>query len=84
MVDMVVVAATVVMAVVEVIGLSLLAVVMAGTVVAVEASRSDGKGGGRRYSGGPWRGSKSGGSAYWSLTACGTCGREGDCLLFSI
>lgn len=80
---MVVVAAAV-MAVVEVTGLSLLAVVMAGTVVAVEASSSDGKGGGRRYRGGPWRGSKSGGSAYWSLTPCGTCGREGGCLHFSI
>lgn len=48
-----VVGAAVVMAVVEVTGLSLQAVVMAGTVVAVEASRSDGKEGGRRYSGGP-------------------------------
>lgn len=73
-VAMVVVAAEV-MAVV-VMGLSLLAVVKAGTVVAVEASRSDEKGGAKRYSGGPWRGSKSGGSAYWSLTACGTCGKE--------
>lgn len=68
-------AAAEVMAVV-VMSLSLLAVVKAGTVVAVEASRSDEAGGARRYKGGPWRGSKSGGSAYWSLTACGTCGIE--------
>lgn len=69
------VAAVMVVAVVVVTGLSLLAVVMAGTVVAVDASMSHGEGGGRRYCGGPCRGSKSAGSAYWALTACGTCGR---------
>lgn len=72
-----VVAEAVEMAVKEVMGLSLLAVVTAGTVVAVEASRSDGNGDGRRYGSRLWRGSKKGGSAYWSLTACGTCGGEG-------